>query len=1116
MGGRDVGISREDCWALVEAFVKEMGLVKLHLNSYNRFIERQLQEIIDEMHRVETELPGCYVEFGRIYLGKPSVKEARGYRIDATPMDARLRNFTYEAPIYLEMSLYVDGIERNSGKVLIGHLPVMVKSKLCVLHGKSEEELIKYGESPEDPGGYFIINGSERVIVAQEDLAVNKIIVDVAPKSSGALYIAKVFSSTPAQKTPVSLELRKNGALYVTFPATPARIPFAVMMKALGVERDRDIVEMVSSNPRVQNELVISLEEAQEIRTIEEAIDYLGSRVAHGRPRERRREIAERIIDKQFLPHIGSSPEHRIEKARYLAQMARRVIEVSLGLRPIDDKDHYKNKRLKLAGDMLAVLFRYVFRQFQRDVKYQLEKLLVKRREIERININMLVRANIITDKLRHHMATGNWVGGKTGVSQLLDRTNYLATLSHLRRVVSPLSRSQPHFEARELHSTQWGRICPIETPEGPNCGLVKNLSLMAVVTTGEDFESVKRMLYTVFNVRPVEEAQPNWADVYVNDILIGKHPRPKELVKTIRMYRRKGEISPEINVAYVEGGFGVEVRVNADANRIVRPLIVVENGKPKLTKEHVEKLRSGKLTWSDLLRMGVIEYLDAEEEENAYIAVWPEEVRKEHTHLEIAPAALFGVVASVIPFANHNHSPRNTFEAAMGKQALGIPLTNFMVRVDTRGHFLHYPQRPLVDTKPMRIIGLDKVPFGQNMVVAVLSYTGYNIQDAVILNKSAVDRGLARSTFFRLYEAEERRYPGGTKDEIKIPEPTVKNYRVSESYAKLEPDGIVPPEIEVYGNEVLIGRTSPPRFMEEYGEFRRLSRRDTSVALRHGEKGIVDRVILTMTVEGNPLIKVKVRDLRIPEIGDKFASRHGQKGVVGILLPQEDMPFTEDGIVPDLIINPHAMPSRMTIGQLLESITGKLAALKGEIEDGTPFEENVEERVRRELMAYGFEPRGKEVLYNGFTGERLEAEIFVGIVYYQKLHHMVSDKIHARARGPVQILTKQPTEGRAREGGLRFGEMERDCLIGHGAVASLKDRLMDMSDRTLIYVCKKCGMLSYYDHRRETYVCPLCGPDADVAEVEVSYAFKLLLQELMSMMIYPKIEVVERYRRLR
>jgi len=1108
---------RDEMWVLVDSFIKEQGLVRLHLDSYNRFIDFGLQQIIDEMGRIESSIPGCYIELGAIRVEEPSIKEAKGYTIRATPIDAKLRGFTYAAPIKLEMTLYIDNVPRSTRKdVVIGMMPIMVKSNRCVLSKMSREEQIRYGMDPDDPGGYFIINGAERVIVAQEDLAVNRILVDVAPSGSGATHIAKVFSSTPGQKVPVSLERRKNGALYVGFPALPVKIPFVIMMRALGMKTDAEIAEAVSTDVTIQNELGVSFEEAADIRTVEEAIDYIGSRLAHGKPAERRREFALTVIDKNFLVHLGTRPEDRKVKALYLGQMARRLLEVSLGMREIDDKDHYKNKRLKLAGDLLGILFRSIFRNFQRDVKYQLEKMLSRRRDMD-IDVANLVRPNLITEKLEHYLATGNWVGGKTGVSQLLDRTNYLSTLSHLRRIVSPLSRSQPHYEARDLHPTQWGRICPVETPEGPNCGLVKNLSLLALVTKGEATNIMKQTIYELLDVKPLRKAPKEWAEVYLDDVLIGRHPKPEELVSQIRKLRRRVEISYEVNVALVDGPLGREVHINTDANRIIRPLIVVENGEPKLTKELLEKVRNGEITWSDLISMGVIEYLDAEEEENAYIAIWPEEVTKEHTHLEISPAALFGVVGSIIPFSDHNHSPRNTFEAAMGKQALGFAVANYSKRVDTRGHLLHYPQRPLVTTKAIESIGLSKRPFGQNMVVAVISYTGYNIQDAVIINKSAIDRGLGRSTFFRLYEAEEMRYPGGISDKIEIPQPNVKDYRVPESYSKLEPDGVITPEIEVRGGEVLIGRTSPPRFMEEYEQRGALGgpiRRDTSIALRHGEKGIVDAVIFTNTVDGNPLIRVRVRDLRIPELGDKFASRHGQKGVIGMLLSQEDMPFTEDGIVPDLIINPHAIPSRMTIGQLLESLAGKVAALKGNIEDGTPFQENVEERLRKELLALGFEPRGKEVMYNGLTGEKFEAEIFIGIVYYQKLHHMVSDKMHARARGPVQMLTHQPTEGRAKEGGLRLGEMERDCLIAHGAAATLKDRLMDMSDKTTIYVCRNCGSMGYYDWKKGEYVCPVCGPKADIVPVEISYAFKLLLQELMSMMVNPRLEVVEKYQK--
>ncbi len=1095
-----------DRWVLVEAYIKENGLARQHLDSYNDFIERKLQEIVDEQRVIETDIPGLYVKLGKIEVGTPTVREADGSVNEITPMEARLRNLSYTAPLYLNMALVVNGEEKEWVKVYVGDLPIMVKSNKCVLAGLSDEELIKLGEDIADPGGYFIINGSERVLVIQEDLAVNRVLVDIGGLSSRVTHTAKVFSATSSYRIPVTVERHKDGTLHASFPAVAGSIPLAILMRALGLETDKQIVEAISDDPDIQKELIPTLEAAAPIPTVEDALNYIGSRIAIGQARAVRIERAQRTLDNYLLPHLGTKPENRKAKAYFLGQMAEKLLELAIGRRRPDDKDHYANKRLKLAGDLLAMLFRSAFKQFARDVKYQLERMKSRNREVDLIT---LVRADVITDRLKHALATGNWVGGRTGVSQLLDRTNYLSTISHLRRVVSPLSRSQPHFEARELHATQWGRLCPVESPEGQNCGLVKNLSLLATLSIGINEEEVEGLLYRL-GVIPIDVARSTerrGVKVFLNGRLIGIHENPDSFVESIRRLRREGKISHEVNVAYYKDEYIKEIYVNCDAGRVRRPLIVVENGEIKLKPIHVEKIKSGEWTWSDLIKNGIVEYLDAEEEENAYIAINPEEVTSEHTHMEIIPSAILGVIASIIPYAEHNQSPRNSYEAAMAKQALGISGLNFRQRMDSRMHLLHYPQKPLVKTKIIDIIGFSERPAGQNFVLAVMVAGGYNIQDALVLNKSAVDRGLARSTFFRTYEAEERRYPGGQEDRIEIPDPSVTGYRSSESYLRLGEDGIAEPESEVLGGEALIGRTSPPRFFETFFEVRSATgRRDTSITLRHGEKGIVDRVVVTATSEDNRLVKVKVRDLRIPELGDKFASRHGQKGVIGIMLPQEDLPFTEDGVVPDALINPHAIPSRMTIGQLLESLAGKVAALKGTFIDATPFEGVSEKVLRRELLKLGFRSDGKEVMYDGITGERLEVEVFIGLVYYQKLHHMVSDKIHARARGPVQILTRQPTEGRAREGGLRFGEMEKDCLVGHGASLLLRERLFEESDRTVIYVCENCGFIGYMDARKGQPVCPVCEDKGRLHPVEMSYAFKLLLQELMSLGIAPRV----------
>ncbi|MGQ9722079.1 MAG: DNA-directed RNA polymerase subunit B [Candidatus Jordarchaeum sp.] len=1106
-------VEQVDSWRVVEAFIEENGLVRQHLDSYDEFVRHGLQQIVDEVGVIEPEGENYYVRLGKIDVGKPTIKEADGSTMSVFPNEARIRNLTYAANLHLEMSIvYRDGdTEEPPVEVYIGRLPIMLKSEKCPLSDLSREELISLGEDPDDPGGYFIINGSERVLVTQEDLAPNRILIEAANKSSSSTHVAKVFSTAQGFRAPVTMERRREGSLRISFPSVPGKIPIVVLMRALGLESDQQIANAIAEEDDVVRELIPSIEAAAEITTRDEALDYVGKRVAVGQTRDYRLKRAEQVLDRYLLPHIGTKHTDRLRKAFYLGQMASHIIELALEKRTEDDKDHYSNKRLKLAGDLLMSLFRVAFLSLTRDIKYQLERNAVRGR---RRNIKTAVRADVITDRLHHALATGNWVGGKAGVSQLLDRTNYMSAISHLRRVVSPLSRSQPHFEARDLHPTHWGKICPNETPEGPNCGLVKNLALLAYISVGADEREIES-IFVDLGVQPIEEIERGrvkGAQVYLNGRLLGIHSKPLVFVAEVKKRRRSGQINNEVNIAYYSDTN--EVQANCDAGRVRRPLIIVENGATKLTSEHVAKLRSKEWKFSDLIRRGVIEFLDAEEEENTYIAMTPQDINEKTTHLEVAPNTILGISASIIPFPEHNQSPRNTYEAGMVKQALGLYAANYRTRADTRAHLLHYPQTPIVNTRATAPTGFDKRPAGQNFIVAVLSYEGYNIEDAIIINKASLERGLGRSTFFRSYEAEERKYPGGQEDKFEIPDRSVRGYRAAEAYRHLSEDGIIEPEVEVQGGEIIIGRTSPPRFLEENAGFELPSqtRRETSTSMRHGETGTVDTVSVTETIDGNCLVKVKIRDQRIPELGDKFATRHGQKGIIGLIVPQEDLPFTEDGVVPDLIVNPHAIPSRMTLGQIIESIAGKVGSLSGKKIDGTAFSGEPLKNLREELKRRGLKYNGREVMYNGITGRKYEADIFIGVVYYQKLHHMVSDKIHARARGPVQILTRQPTEGRAREGGLRFGEMERDCLIGYGASLVLKEKLVEESDKTTTLVCEECGMLAVYDKNKGRYYCPLCGEqDTRVAKVNMSYAFKLLLQELMALGIAPRLKLADK-----
>ncbi len=599
---------------------------------------------------------------------------------------------------------------------------------------------------------------------------------------------------------------------------------------------------------------------------------------------------------------------------------------------------------------------------------------------------------------------------------------------------------------------------------------------------------------------------------IYLNDRIIGYVDDGKTFVNEVRSARRKGVLSGEINVAFQEK-LNV-VHINTDFGRVRKPYIVAEGGKAKLTPELREKLKNKEIDYNYLTRNGIIEYLDAEEEENAYVAFHDEELTAEHTHLEVDITSMFGFTLNTAPYPEHNSVARHAMLSNFTKQSQGLYATNFNLRFDSRAYTLFYPQNPIVSTAAYRSAKIANHPSGQNLVIGLSTFYGYNMKDAIVLNKSSVERGVGRSMFYKTYSDEERRYPGGQKDSFKIPPPTSEGFQGEHAYASLSEDGIIEPETRVAEGDVLIGKISPPRFLEENIGPSGLEEkiRDASTSLKAGEEGVVDSVIFTESTGATKVVKVRIRSLKIPENGDKFASRHGQKGVVALLVPQEDMPFTAQGVTPDILVNPHSIPTRLTFGHLLEQIAGKAGAVSGEMVDGTAFTEKGVDRIAQYgdmLEKRGFDRTGDEVLYDGMTGRPFKAKVFTGVTYYNRLYHMVSNKMQVRSRGPVQILTHQPTEGKARQGGLRFGEMERDVLVGYGASLLLKERLLDQSDKSTVLVCENCGNIGYYDYVKRTRVCPICGGN-DLKELEISYAFKLLLDEIKSMHIFPKIKLKE------
>jgi DNA-directed RNA polymerase subunit B' len=597
---------------------------------------------------------------------------------------------------------------------------------------------------------------------------------------------------------------------------------------------------------------------------------------------------------------------------------------------------------------------------------------------------------------------------------------------------------------------------------------------------------------------------------VYLNGRIIGYVDKPEEYVKEIREARRKGQLSGEINIAHIKSLNSVNI--NTDKGRIRKPYIIVDNKKSRLTADLVEKLKRKEIDYNYLLRNGIIEYLDAEEEENALVAFEPEDITDNTTHMEVDVAAIFGFTINTSPFPEHNNIARHAMLANFTKQAEGLYSSNFNLRFDSRGYLLFYPQKPIATTVAYDRINITHHPSGQNLVVALSTYYGYNMADAIVVNKAAVQRGMGRSVFYKTYVDEERRYPGGQKDKFKIPPATAEGYMGEHVYSKLGDDGTIEPEMHAEEGDALIGKVAPPRFLEENigaGGLEEKMRDDSSV-LKTGESGDIDSVVFTESTGATKIVKVRVRSLRVPEKGDKFASRHGQKGVIAMVVPEEDMPFTSEGIVPDLLLNPHSIPTRLTFGHLLEELAGKAGAVVGKTIDGTAFAEKGSTRMEeyaRMLETHGFDRNGEETLYDGITGMPFKAKIFTGVVYYNRLYHMVSNKIQVRSRGKVQILTHQPTEGKARQGALRFGEMERDALIGYGASLLLKERLLDQSDKSSVLICKECGDIGYYDRIKRTAVCPVCGNNS-FAEVEISYAFKILLDEIKSLHIMPRIKL--------
>jgi DNA-directed RNA polymerase II subunit RPB2 len=739
-------------------------------------------------------------------------------------------------------------------------------------------------------------------------------------------------------------------------------------------------------------------------------------------------------------------------------------------------------------------------------------------------NIYKIIKSNTIENGFKRALSTGDFGikhtnSNKVGVAQVLNRLTYIASLSHLRRVSTPTDKSGKLIPPRKLHSTSWGFLCPAETPEGASVGVVKNMSYMAHITIHSNSNSLYD--YILPNIIKIDDDDLNpqfmydKVKVFINGAWVGITDNAEELYKDLKEMKYKGIIN--IYTSIIFDYKLQEIRVCNDSGRITRPLLRVKNNNILLTEQIISDLKENKLSWDDLLinckiNDAVIEYVDPEEQNCSMIATKPKDIisKSNHiitkfTHCEIHPSTIFGVVASCIPYPDHNQSPRNTYQCAQAKQAMGIYTTNFNERMDKTAYVLSYPTRPLVDTRVMNLIKLNENPSGCNINVAIMTHTGYNQEDSLLVNKGSIDRGLLQITITHTEKDEDKQKINGDEEIRCKPDPAKTKGMKFGNYNKVNSKGVVPENTLIENRDIIIAKVTPIK--ENRNDHTKVIKyEDGSKQYRTVEETYIDKNYIDRNGDGYSFAKVRLRSLRKPVIGDKFSSRHGQKGTVGNIIPEEDMPFTRNGVRPDIIINPHAIPSRMTIGQLKETLLGKVLVELGLFGDGTSFGELNVETISKKLLELGYEANGNELMYNGLTGEQIECSVFLGPVFYQRLKHMVNDKQHSRSIGPMVNLTRQPAEGRSRDGGLRFGEMERDCMVSHGASRFTRGRMYDASDKYQVYVCKKCGLIASYNDQLHIHCCRTCDNRVDFAYVEIPYACKLLFQELTTMNVVPRI----------
>jgi DNA-directed RNA polymerase II subunit RPB2 len=1085
----------ETPWTIIGAYFKNQHLKRLvrhQIESYNDFVNNQIQKTIEMFNTVSVASEHDYcrksrknklemeITFDKFNLYRPQIHENNGATKIMFPHDARSRNFTYASTMTIDINIrYIirtgENLEntqthyKSIPKVHIGKLPIMLKSSICVLNQYTHINNNVSGECKHDAGGYFIINGSEKTVLGQERAAENRVYCFNTSKNNNKWSWTAEIKSVPTAKciSPKQINImissKNNGfghPIYVQIPRIKQPVPLFVVFRALGINSDKEICQHIlldiEQDAQILESLQASIIDANTSMTQEDALRIITTNVMFTPMNMdkdagalKKRGFAQDVLNNDLFPHCHSMTQ----KIYFLGYMVNRLIKSSLDISKQDDRDSYVNKRVDLTGALLNNLFRNYFNKLVKDMSKQIVKEINTgswrstddhMSIVNKTNIYKIIKSTTIENGIKRALSTGdfgikNVNSNKVGVAQVLNRLTYVSSLSHLRRINTPVDKSGKLIAPRKLHNTTWGFLCVAETPEGGSVGVVKNISYMTHITTPSNSESLHQhaepFISRMERVNP-KEMYSN-IKVFVNGAWLGNTAEPIELYNTFKDKKSKGIIN--IYTSIIFDIKNKEIRICNDAGRLTRPVLRVKNNKIFITDKIISELNAGNLTWDDLLTdtkidEAVLEYIDPEEQNFSMISMKPAQLVKKadtnyiykYTHCEIHPSTIFGILASCIPFPEHNQSPRNTYQCAMGKQAMGMYVTNYQNRMDKTAYVLTYPSRPLVDTRVMGMIKLDQIPSGSAVIVAIMTYSGYNQEDSILVNNGSIDRGLFNATIYHTEKDEDKKINGDEEIRCK-PDPSKTKGMKFGNYDKVNNKGLVPENTFIENRDIIIAKVVPIK--ENRNDHTKLIKyEDHSKIHRTTEESYIDKNFIDRNGDGYCIAKVRIRTSRKPVIGDKLSSRHGQKGTVGNIIPEKDMPFTANGMRPDIIINPHAIPSRMTIGQLKETLLGKVLIQLGLFGDGTSFGELAVEDIRKELLKVGHECHGNEILYNGMTGEQIESDIFIGPAFYQRLKHMVNDKQHSRSIGPMVNLTRQPAEGRSRDGGLRFGEMERDC----------------------------------------------------------------------------------------